>query len=294
MTTTIIKGREVTRPSTTPLKSSILDHATLGPDLANFGGSNNAGLWPSYNCMDTLNAALLCPPDDQDMKTFGFGGWTPAFEFVYYGGVQCSNVGLDRADMLSEIRRVYLANEGRGIEQALLETRFVAQSASGDDNDPYLNAAWSAPVDVSVTGLTGSLSIAAALAALEGYAAAHYAGVPTIHMPRAAASILNERIVWEGDKAYTRLGSKIAMGGGYDDSTDFAAGDVTMFATGEVYIEKSEEVEVNAYVMPGDGLNAETDSGNDFTDNTSLGLVERMYRVAVDCFVAKANATLGA
>lgn len=294
MGTTMIKGREVLRPDTTPLTSSILDHATVGPDLANFGWVNNTGLWPSYNCLDTLIPTALCPDPAGEMKEFSFGTWTPAFEFPVYGAVQCSNVGLDRADMLSEIRRVFMLNEGKGIERALLETRFVAQAASGDATDRVGNVEWDDPEDVSVAGLTGMLGLAAALAALEGYAASVYAGVPTIHMPRAAASLLNERIVWVNGKAFTRTGAKVAIGGGYDDPDAFGDGEVTMYATGEVYIEKAEVIDVNAYVIPGDGLNEETDSGNDFTDNTSIGLVERMYRVAVDCFVAKATATLGA
>lgn len=294
MGTTIIKGREVIRPNITPLTSSVLDHATVGPDLASFGWANNAGLWPSYNCMDTLVTTELCPDPAGTMKDFTFADWTPSFEFAYYGAVQCSHVGLDQADMEAEVRRVFALNEGKGIERALLATRFEAQAASGDPTDRLANVAWDAPTDVSVAGLTGTLALAAALAALEGYAASVYAGVPTIHMPRAAASLLNERIVWTAGKAYTRAGSKVAIGGGYDDPDGFGDGDVTMFATGEVYVEKSEMIEVNAFVAPGDGLNDEDVSGNDFGDNSSLVLAERMYRVAVDCFVASATAALGA
>ena len=99
-------------------------------------------------------------------------------------------------------------------------------------------------------------------------------------------------LVERGGKFFTKAGSKVAAGGGYDDDTPPISGTMTLYATGEVYIEKSGLIEVNAYVMPGDGLVTETDSGNDFTDNTSIALAERMYRVAVDCFTAKVTATV--
>lgn len=285
MSTKVIMGREVIRPTTTPLPSSILDHATVGPDVASFGMANNAGLWPSYNCMDTLNSTALCD-EDPDMKTFGFGGWTPAFEFVYYGGVQCSNVGLDDGDMISEVRRVFLLNEGKGIEQGLLDTRFAAQVG---DNTPVGGGDWDAPTDLGTAP-----SLLAGIGMLEGWAAAHYAGIPTLHLPRAVITMgfgLGAFVERDG-KFYTKAGSKVAAGGGYDDLSVPISGTMELFATGEVYIEKSEMVDVNAFVLAGDGLNTETDSGNDFTDNSRVALAERMYRVAVDCFAANVTATV--
>jgi len=274
MTTKIIRGDEVTRPDTTPLGSSVLDHATV-VEKSDFGLRNNEGLWPSYNCLDTLVPTPICPDPLGEFKVFGSAGWVPAFEFAVYGGVQCSTVGLDSADQLAEVNRVFALNEGKGVEQALLANRFV------------VGPLWDAPVNLTPGS---AITIQIALAILEGYAAAHYAGVPTIHMPRAAASLLNERIVWDGDKAYTRSGSKVAIGGGYDAE---AAPDGTwdLYGTGEVYVERSDEVSVQSWVLPGDGSGLGSDE-NGLADNTVLALAERMFRVGVDCFAAKVTATV--
>lgn len=283
MSVTIIRGTEVTRPDTVALTSSVLDHATVVDSTEHFGLRNESGLWPSYNCLDLLTETDICPvPDAEVVKEFGTAEWTPSFTFAVQGGVQCKAVGLDKADMESEVARVFALSEGKGIERALLENRFVALAADPANGNA---ASWGAPV---VLTPATAVSVQVALALLEGHAAQHYAGVPTIHMPRAVASLLGvDKIVWKGDKAFTRLGSKVAIGGGYDTSETDGTWD--MYATGEVYVERSEAVSVNAFVLPGDGSN---DRG--FEDNTVLALAERMFRVAVDCFVAKATGTVWA
>lgn len=187
--------------------------------------------------------------------------------------------------MFSEIERVFTLNEGKGVEQALLANRFVATTS----DDPVQ---WDGPTDL--TPVT-PVSLAVALALLEGDAAAHYAGVPTIHMPRAAATVLETvgLIVWTDGKAFTKNGSKVAIGGGYDDPTMLASGSWDLYATGEVWVERSEQVSVNAFVIPGDGLNEETSGDpNQFGDNSQMALVERMFRVAIDCYLAKATGTV--
>lgn len=287
MTVQIIKGREVVRPTTTPLKSSVLDHVAAAGSLVEnnqFGLRNNMGLWPSYNCLDTLIPTPLCPDPMSGFKEFGVGEWMPGFEFAVYGGVQCAAVGLDKEDMRAELARVFRLNEGKGVEQVLLLNRFVATDSPVEEGVP----AWDDPIDLTPAS---AISVATALALLEGHAAAVYAGVPTIHMSRTAASLLNERIVWKGDLAYTRMGSKVAMGGGYD-SAEVPDGVVDMFASGEVYVERASEVSIpDLMVIPGDGSGVGSGE-NQLADNTVLGFVERAYRVGVDCFVAKVTATL--
>lgn len=274
----IVRSVEITRPSTTPLRSTVLDHATVR-DNSKFGLRNNGGLWPSYNTLDTLTPTAICPdPLDGDVfKSFGTGAWVPGFEVAVYGGVQCNAVGLDQTDMTSELRRVFELNEGKGVEQAILANRFVASQPGSD-------VTWAAPVDLTVGA---NMPIPVALAMLEGYAASVYSGQATLHLPRAAASLLGDRIVWEGDKAYTRLGSKVAIGGGYD-ATPLAAS-WKMFASGEVYVEKSDRVDAVSYVIPGDGSGAGSDE-NGLAHNTVVGLVERMFRIGVDGFVASITA----
>ena len=279
---TLIGNAEVTRPVPDPLKSSVMDHATVGPDVASFGLRNNEGLWPSYNCLDTLVPTPICPDpllaESGGFKQFATIGWMPAFEFAVYGAVQCSPVGLDMTDQKSEVERVFSLNEGKGVEQGLLLNRFVA-TGSGDP------VQWDAPVDLSAAGM----SLLGALAALEGYAAATYAGVPTIHMPRAAALMLSGlgAITWTNGIATTKTGAMVAAGGGYD-STAVPTGSYDLYATGEVYVERSEGVNIQTYVLPGDGSGVGSGE-NGLADNTVISLAERMYRVAVDCFVAKAT-----
>lgn len=283
---TLIGATEVTRPSTTPLTSSVLAHATVVDMVGGFGYRNEEGMWPSYNCIDTAVPTPMCPdPMDDFFKTFSLAPWVPAFSFAIHGGAQCQMIGLDVADQEAEVDRVFKANEGRAVEEALLANRFVARTLSSGEK----GGEWEAPTDLT----PGTpIPLAVALALLEGYAATIYAGVPTIHMPRAAASLLgSDKIVWQGDKAFTRLGSKVAIGGGYDDPSVPMSGTWDLYATGEVYVERSEEIRHSAFTMPGDGSG--TDSGeNGLEPNTHVTLAERMYRVGVDCFVAKATGTV--
>jgi len=283
MTVTFIRGAEVNRPEPAALTSSIEDHATV-VDKSDFGLRNNEGLWPSYNCLDLLVPTPMCPdPMLTGTKIFTTAGWVPGFEFAVYGGVQCSAVGLDAADQKAEVARVFERSEGKGIEQALLLNRFVAT-----DSDAPVQ--WDEPVDLGTAP-----TLLSALGILEGYAAVHYAGIPTLHVPRAiitmgfGAGALVER----DGKFYTKAGSKVAAGGGYDDGTVPISNTADLYVTGEVYVERSEEISVQSYVYPGDGSGLGSDE-NGLADNTVLALAERMYRVGVDCLVAKVTATLWA
>jgi hypothetical protein len=284
MTVNIIRGAEVNRPEPDALSSSVLDHATV-VENGSFGLRNNEGLWPSYNCLDTLVPTALCPDPlvDPGFKTFAVAGWVPGFEFAVYGGVQCSAVGLDREDQKSEVKRVFERSEGKGVEQALLLNRFVAT-----DSDAPVD--WAAPDD-----LGAAPSLLSAIGMLEGYAAAKYAGVPTLHVPRAIITMGfgSGAFVERDGKFFTKAGSKVAAGGGYDDGEVPISGTMDLFVTGEVYVERSEEVEVQTFVIPGDG-SGDGSGQNGLTDNTSLALVERMYRVGIDCLLAKVTATVWA
>lgn len=287
-----ITSPEVERPSVLPLTSSALHHAEKAGNvhsIERFGLRNNEGLWPSYNCLDTLVPTPICPnPASTFFKSFGSAPWVPGFSFAVHGGVQCSMVALDREDQRAEMERVFAANEGKGVERALLVNRFVARQPESGDTAPDM-AYWDAPVDLTA-GRT--VSLITALALLEGYAAANYTGLPTIHMPRAVASLLNERIVWNDGLAYTRNGSKVAIGGGYDyvEAADYD-GSWDMYATGEVYVERGERLSFSEITVPGDGSG--TGSGqNGLADNTAVTLIERMFRVGVDCFTAKATGSV--
>lgn len=291
MTAQMIEGVEVNRPEPAPLISTILDHATV-VDNAKFGLRNNEGLWPSYNCLDLLVPTPTCakPMAEFEYKNFKVAGWVPGFEFAVHGGVQCSVIGLDMEDQKREVTRVFERSEAKGVEMALLLNRFVDNPAEVPGSDfvptPY-DSEWEAPVDV-LGG--GSTTLLGALAALESYAAAVYAGTPTLHLPRGAALLaFGQGLLVERDgKFFTKTGAKVAAGGGYDDP-DNITGSYDLFVTGEVYVERSQRLTFHEITMPGDGSGIGSDM-NGLADNTSVALVERMFRVGVDCLVAKATA----
>jgi hypothetical protein len=288
MTAQIIRGVEVNRPEPAALISTVLDHATVVENTS-FGLRNNVGLWPSYNCLDLLIPTPICPDPimEADFKTFSVAGWVPGFEFAVHGGVQCAAVGLDKADQLREVERVFSRSEAKGVEMALLANRFVENAPGSEAGNP-MPTEWEAPVDLSAAGMT----LIGAFAALEGYAASVYAGVPTIHAPRAAVLAASGAglIVERDGKFYTKTGAKVAAGGGYD-SEEVPDGTYDLYVTGEVYVERSEEFSHQTYVLPGDGSGIGSDE-NGLADNTVITLVERMFRVGVDCFVAKATGRL--
>lgn len=294
MTVKFVNGVDIARPKTTPLKSSLLDHVEAAGNFVtetSFGMNSTLGVFNSFNGLDLLTPTLICPdPLAKTVKTFAFASWQPGFEFALYGGVQCSNLGLDIPDAKAETKRVFDWSQGKGIEKTLLSTRFVANAGTADMHG--VTVGWAAPVVLTNTAATGLNSAYVALALLEGYAAANYVGVPTIHMPRALATILEVSglIKWEGDLAFTQNGSKVAMGGGYDVSE--ADGTWDVYATGEVLVEASEEIFAQEHTLPGYVAAHASEPNSNLTDNSTVILAERMYRVTVDSFVAKTTATI--
>jgi hypothetical protein len=284
---THVQERQVTRPTVTPLRSTVLDHATVVETSDHFDLVNEGGLWPSYNCLDTLTPTALCPDPTED-KEFAFIGWIPAFSFAVYAGVQCNLVGLDTEDQKKETKRVFMANEGLGVERALLANRFIERDAADNTgNQIHRLAEWDAPVDLTTAITLSDPKIA--FSVLEGYARTIYSGQPTLHLPAGAVSLLgSDKIIWEGDKAYTRLGSKVALGGGYDPDYVGWDGSWDFYATGEVYVEKGAEVDIQQYELNGSAAQSAAGIG----PNTGLTLVERPYRLAVDCFTAKVSTSL--
>lgn len=289
MTAQMIEGTEVRRPEPAPLKSTVLDHATV-VDNAKFAYRNNEGLWPSYNCLDLLVPTPTCatPVADFEFKNFKVAGWVPGFQFAVHGGVQCSAVGLDVDDQRTEVERVFSRSEAKGVEMALMLNRFVENTdgpGSDDPANPYYSQ-WDATVDLSEAGMT----LTGALAALESYAASIYVGVPTLHLPRGAvlAAFGQGLLKEENDKFFTKTGAKVAAGGGYDDPDQANYHSYTMYASGEVYVERSERLHFQEYVLPGDGSGTGSDQ-NGLADNTVIALAERQFRVGVDCFTAMAT-----
>lgn len=298
--TTFVTETETKRPEPNPIRSSVLDHAEAAgnvvdtPVTKGFGMRTQVGMWPSYNCLETFTHTSMCP-DPSGSKTFDTVGRADAFSFAVYAGVECRTIGLDKEDQEREVKRVFERNEGRGIERALKANRFVLRDGSVDNpltGDPYTNDGrpnpeWDAPVDLT-DGAT-EVNPKVAFAILEGYARTIYAGVPTLHLPAGMAAYLGgDVVIWEGSgdnmRAHSQLGSKIAVGGGYDPDYVGWDGTWTAYATGEVYIERSTILDQSVHDLPGGRDGAANEGRNHY-----LTLVERMYRASVDCFVASAT-----
>lgn len=198
-------------------------------------------------------------------KVFDEGvSWPEGQRAVLYGGVDCKRLGGDDG-VTAKITEVFERRESYGVERVLMET--VLQGAT----------------DITPSG--GAVSAKVGVALLEGHAAGAYAGSPTLHLPRTIASLLagDQVIEAQGGKLYTRLGSKVAAGGGYDvsnigpDGTPAAEGTYWLYASGEVVALRSAIIEKDALEVTG---SAGLDS------NTTRNLVERAYLVAVDCYTA--------
>lgn len=268
---TIIREDFVSAPAISPIPAGILTVAHV-TESNHLGWRNEEGLYPSYNCLDTNVPTTICRDPQADPKDFVESDWAPGFNFSVYGGTKCRLVGFDAENAKGELTRVYLANESKGIEKALIGTRFVESDPSG---------IWDEAVDITPAGGAG-LGLGLALA--ESYAGQHYAGVPTIHLPRTAASILAgaNYLVRDNDRLLTRLDSKVVNGSGYEPSTGPngaapAAGTTWIYVTGEVTIERGP---LEIHEVPA------------WRDNEDFILVERSYRVAVDCFTAAINVSL--
>ena len=274
MTVDMIRQDFMTTPDLEPLRGTLLDAATVEEgDSSRW--ANLIGMYESYACMPLAVATALCPLPT-DPKTFSPVAWPDGFQFAVQGGVTCKTIGFDRENAIPELTRIFELRESIGIERALMETRFVA----GPDTDPgaptvpqWPEANDLTPVD-AVTPTEG-------LAILEGHAAAFYAGVPTIHMPRTIGTLLGaaSAIGFESDgKLRSDLGSKIAAGGGYDwpnngpDGSPAPPGEKWMYASGAVSVRKG------ALIAPENAI--------DFVNNDVFGLVERFYTVVVDCYTA--------
>lgn len=259
-----------TAPAVTPLKGSLLQTASVDE---NFPWQTGFDLFESYNCMKFGESAEFCADNDKDLDQSA--GFVDGFRFAAYGGVTCKTIGLDRGEMLSETERVFRTGESTAVERALMAQRFRANADA--------NHGWPAPVDLTPVG--GAVRPAVGVALLEGYASSVYVGVPTLHLPITIASLLLavDGMAYVGDHLFTKTGSKVVAGAGYDfpntgpTGANAAAGEKWLYATGEVYVARSAEISQQA-------INFET--------NEVTVLAERGYIVAVDCFTAAVRVTV--
>lgn len=263
MTEMLVRAPLFDAPPVTRLKGTLLDVATIHEGMKWIGVTD---VWPTYNCLDMKAIPGFCyvggGTADKTAKDFsGAPNWVDGgTPFGVYGGVTCRPFGFDGMDA---IRPAFEAREHVGVEQGVM-TILAASS-------PVILAPKTGGVDVGV-----SLGIAA----LEEHAACHYAGAPTLHLPRGVASLasVGNALVAEGNTLVTKLGSKVAAGGGYGCPNKQPTGQAApgadekwLYATGEVVLWRGE-------VQDQEVFNQAT---NDVT-----ALVERTYMVAFDCYIA--------
>jgi hypothetical protein len=262
-----------TTPVVSPLSGGVLDHADIVENLSGPVPPSGAfGL--SFNCLETAVPTALCP-EVTEPKDFNGPGTIDGFDFAVYGGLSCKGFGFDEETGLQEIERVFALKESRGVERALMETRFTL----GPDDDPGAGVVnrWPAATDITPAG--GAVPAKVGLALLEGFAAAQYSGQPTLHIPYSVGSLLagDQIVVAEGGKFYTRLGAKAAVGPGYEFPNNDPAGDEAdagtrwLYASGEVMVARSA---LRSFALP------------DQYTNDIYALAERRYIVAIDCFAA--------
>jgi hypothetical protein len=136
-----------------------------------------------------------------------------------------------------------------------------------------------------LTPAGGAVSHELGLALLEGHASTLYAGVPTIHVPRTVGSLLmsSDAIESQAGKFYSKQGSKVASGAGYEatnldpDGDPAADGEKWLYATGEVAV-------VRGQLVAKESLNQIT--------NDDRVLVERPYVAAIDCYKSAVRVTV--
>lgn len=262
-------------PSVTQIRGTVLDAATVGGAFPWIDGLN---LFDSYHCLTFRESAALCEANAKTLDQAA--GWQSGLVFSVYGGVACKSIGLDQARMKAEVAKAFEMGEHVGIEQALMEQRFVANIDTVPDPDVTI---WEAPEDI--TPASGAVSPKVGAGLLEGHAASSYVGAPTLHMPRSVASILigESHLEFSGSTLRTKLGSKVAAGGGYDvdnsgpTGAPAAAGERWLYATGEVLVNKSELIHKDVF---------------DQVNNDVVVMAERSYLVTVDCYTAAIRITL--
>jgi hypothetical protein len=202
------------------------------------------GLFSTFNCLRPSAVNWVCPPTGA--KSFvNPPSWVDGVKFFAYLGATCKAVGYSQDEAESEVGRVFDLNESYIVEQ-----RFGALV-----------------LNVAPAVIAGNFTPLNALALLEQHAADNYAGVPTIHMSRAIASLLTSNgnlVVKDDGSLRTKLGSKVAAGGGYNSTK--------MYATGEVTVVRGDR-----------HLNQVFNQ----TTNEVGTLAERVYIVSGDCYAAQ-------
>lgn len=248
--------------------------------------------YPTDACVTATEAPEWCatPPVPQTKTPLDGQFYAESVQFPIYSLMRCRLVGSD----LNEERasNVLQLNEARGVEAGFMRH--------------FLAAPTSVPLGtiaaVNVTPVPGTpVCPELGLALLEGYAAQHYAGLPVIHAGRTVASLMGSRnqIVSDRGALATRLGARVAAGGGYDltnlapnGGAAPAAGTTWMYVTGQVTILRG-DITTSGLVMgqnvTAPNIGAYNNEFDVFAERGYAALgecVKAAVLVSVDCEVA--------
>lgn len=176
-------------------------------------------------------------------------GLTESVPFATYRGVDVSFLRY-YGDVEGLVEKAYTGSESYGIERAVQEQ--------------VLNP------KAEVIALTTD-NVRAIIGTLEQFAADNYSGLPLISGNRLAITLIEDALVAEGGKLFTKLGTPVAVAGGYGaDGPGVAvagANEAWLYISGQINIWKGE-----VSVVEGPALER----------NRDLGLAEGLYAASVD------------
>jgi hypothetical protein len=255
---TVMPFNYVEAPASTPPQYGILSAALVVEDP-----DPHAGFGYEYTpefCGPARMTPALCmtsqPKTSDDGRDLVNGE-----PFAVYALSNCQSVGI--GDAQGRAQRSLLSGEGRAVEEWLAE-RLLAEAD-----------------DLAVTGL----DVVAALAVLEHYIHCNYGGRGTIHMTRAAGSVLlTERALdTDATRLTTRLGNPVSAGcynAAFTGTGGHPLREQWMWATGTVMLRRGP-----AWSPPDPVLDSAT--------NEQYALAERPYAGSWECFAVGVQVAAG-
>lgn len=246
--------------------------------------------WQPWSCRKAFSLADPgCPPDGytlaDDLAALGaVSGQDESEVFHVYAPFRCSAVGLADGQAQAMAETTLALGEQRAVELNHW-TGVDTTTGAGDLKTHRLAHA----TDATVLG-TG-VSPARGLALLEGFAGKNYGGVASIHAPRELSAYLPG--LRDGDQSgsllTTRLGTKLAFGGGYSeantgpDGTVPVAGTYWAYVTGQVAIWRGP-----TFILPPRG--AQFDKATNMVSLVAM----RSYVIGRDCLLGAVSITVPA
>lgn len=201
---------------------------------------------------------------------------------VSYARVDSSGIDLVDGDPFALYHLFKCAPVGQGGEQRFQDrARTALRLGEQRGLERVTGALLAADTDgVDLTPTPGTaVPLVEGLARLEGWAAANYGGVPVVHAPREAGTVLGRRLERVSGHLETMQGSFFASGGGYDALTGpdggaaAGAGEAWLYVTGQVVVHRSADIEVGPLL----------DSAAGGRINEWAAMVERLYTSTWEC-----------